>query len=183
MYRPLNRKGARRATGDLVAPGDNGMRPAPPDGASAGGRSRPNLLRAFSSLDEPVFRRWFFSQIFSASGSMTQSVAMAWLVLRLTGKGIDLGLMTSCSLLPLLLGGSWAGALVDRVDRRRLLIVTQSLFIGLSSLLAVLVATGTVRLWMLFLLAAVTGMVNAPDAAARQVYVVELVGRERPRAR
>jgi len=155
------------------------MRPAPPDGASAGGRSRPNLLHAFRSLDEPVFRRWFFSQIFSASGSMTQSVAMSWLVLRMTGSGIDLGLMTSCSLLPLLLGGPWAGALVDRVDRRRLLIVTQSLFIGLSSLLAALVATGTVRLWMLFLLAAVTGMVNAPDAAARQVYVVELVGRER----
>ncbi len=106
-------------------------------------------------------------------------VAQTWLVLKLTGKGVDLGLLSSCALLPVLVGGPWAGVLVDRVDRRRLLIVTQSLFIGLASLLAVLTATGAIRLWMLFVLAAASGTVNAPDAAARQVYVAELVGRGR----
>jgi MFS family permease len=138
-----------------------------------------SLFHAFRSLKEPVFRWWFLSQIFSASGSTTQMVAQAWLVLKLTGKGVDLGLLSSCALLPVLVGGPWAGALVDRVDRRRLLIVTQSLFVGLASLLAVLTATGAIRLWMLFVLAAISGTVNAPDAAARQVYVVELVGRDR----
>ena len=52
-----------------------------------------SLFHAFRSLEEPVFRWWFLSQIFSASGSTTQMVAQTWLVLKLTGKGVDLGLL------------------------------------------------------------------------------------------
>lgn len=140
---------------------------------------RPSLRQAFAALDAPLFRRWFFSQILSASGTITQGVALSWLVLRLTGSAIDLGLMSSCTFLPMILAGPWSGVLVDRVDRRRLLIVTQSLFIVLAVLLATLTLTGVVRAWMLFPLAFATGLVGAPDNTARQVYVTEIVARER----
>jgi MFS family permease len=104
--------------------------------------ARPSLRQALGSLSEPAFRRWFLSQALSASGTMTQGVGQAWLVLKLTGSGVDLGLMTACFFVPLLVGGPWAGTLVDRVDRRRLLITTQILFTVLAGLLAALTATG-----------------------------------------
>ncbi len=134
---------------------------------------------AFGALRAPVFRRWFVSQVLSASGTMTQAVAQSWLMLKLTGSGVDLGLLGSCTMLPMLLGGPLAGAMADRVDRRRLLVVTQSVFILLAGTLAVLTLTGSIRVWMLFVLGLATGTVAAPDAAARQVFVLDLVGGER----
>lgn len=127
----------------------------------------------------PAFRQWFFAQLLSASGTMTQGVALSWLTLRLTGSGVDLGLLTTFTFLPMLVTGPWSGSLVDRVNRRRLLIVTQSLFMALSALLAVLTATGVVRVWMLFAFALASGIIGAPDTAARQVYAIDLVGTDR----
>ena len=108
---------------------------------------------------------------------------MSWLVLRLTGNGVDLGLMTACTFVPLLVFGPYSGTLVDRFDRRRLLIVTQTLLLLLAALAATLIATGLVRLWMLFVIAALTGCVSAPDGTARQVYVIDLVGHRAARER
>ena len=142
-------------------------------------RPRPGWRTTFSSLSVPAYRQWFLSQVLSASGTMTQIVALSWLVLQLTHSGVALGLLTTATLAPLLLGGPWAGALVDRVDRRRLLLVTQSLYVGLSALLAIVTATGAVRVWMVFAIAFASGVVGAPDTAARQVYVNDLVGRDR----
>ena len=136
----------------------------------------PNFRQSFSALSVRPFRLWFFSQVLSASGTMTQGVALAWLMLRLTGSGVDLGLLTTCSFLPMLVGGPWSGNLIDRSNRRRLLIVTQSLFITLSTLLAVVIALGAVKVWMLFLFAFASGVVGTPDSAARQVYALDLVG-------
>jgi len=141
--------------------------------------SRQHLGRAFGSLRAPSFRWWFLSQVLSASGTMTQGVAQAWLVLKLTGSGLDLGLLGACYMFPVLVGGPWAGALVDRIDRRRLLIATQCLFILCAGVVAALTWTGAVRVWMLFTVAFVTGAVSAPDGAARQVYVLDLVGGDR----
>ncbi|QUQ65933.1 MFS transporter [Kutzneria sp. CA-103260] len=131
---------------------------------------------SFRSLREPVFRQWFLSQLLSASGGVTQGVALSWLVLQLTGSGLDLGLMSTCTFLPLFLVGPYAGALVDRIGPRRVLIVTQSLMASISTLTAVLAATGVVQIWMLFAIAAATGIVSTHDATARQVYVFDLVG-------
>jgi MFS family permease len=142
-------------------------------------RSRPDLRPALASLREPIFRQWFLSQILSSSGSMTQGVALSWLVLKLTGSGVALGLMTSCTFLPLFILGPLVGRVVDQIGPRRVLIATQALFILLSVLVAVLAATGTARIWMLFAIAAATGIVGAPDNTARQVYVIELVGTAR----
>jgi MFS family permease len=126
-----------------------------------------------------AYRQWFFSQVLSASGTMTQVVALSWLVLELTHSGLDLGLLTTAALSPLLIAGPFSGALVDRVDRRVLLMVTQSLYIALSVVMAVVTATGAVRVWMVFAIAFVSGAVGAPDTAARQVYANDLVGPER----
>jgi MFS family permease len=109
---------------------------------------------------------------------MAQAVALAWLTLQLDGRPLDLGLLSVASFGPLLLLGPWAGALLDRVDRRRTLVVTQIAFLAVSSALALLTATGAIRIWMVFALAAAGGAVFAVDAPARQVYVLDLVGSE-----
>ena len=140
---------------------------------------RPSLRRSFTSLAAPQFRGWFFSQVLSASGTMTQTVATSWLLLRLTGSSIDLGLMSTATFLPVLLLSPHAGALVDRMDRRKLLIATQASLCVLSAAAAAIVAGGVVRAWMLFLIGVLTGVVAAPDNTARQVYVVDLVGTDR----
>jgi MFS family permease len=133
----------------------------------------------FVSLRVPAFRWWFLAQILSGSGGLAQAVGSAWLVLQLHGHGIDLGLLSAATFGPVLLAGPWAGALLDRFDNRRVLVGTQ-VCAGLVALaLAILTASGAVRLWMVFALAVVGGLVMAVDQPARQLYVVELVGRER----
>ncbi len=141
--------------------------------------SRLGLRPALGSLREPLFRQWFLSQILSSSGSMTQGVALSWLVLKLTGSGVALGLMTTCTFLPLFVMGPLAGRLVDQIGPRRVLVATQILSMLLALLVALLAGTGMIRMWALFVIAAATGVVSAPDSTARQVYVIELVGTER----
>ncbi|MDQ1682095.1 MAG: hypothetical protein QOH99_636 [Frankiaceae bacterium] len=133
----------------------------------------------FASLRIPAYRWWFSSQLVSASGSMTQAVGVSWLVLQLTGRGIDLAILSAATMLPVLIGGAWGGSLADRFDRRRLLIVTQSVFVGLAVMLTVLSAAGAARVWNLLIISAITGTVMAADIPARQVYVVDLVGADR----
>ena len=131
------------------------------------------------ALRDPRYRWWFGCQIFSSSGSMTQGVAQAWLVLQITGSALDLGILGALSWAPVLLGGAWAGVLVDRMDRRRLLIVTQTIFVVLCAAQTALVATGQIRLWMILIFGVLNGTVMTADGPARQVYVFQLVGRER----
>ncbi|TVZ01700.1 MFS transporter [Trebonia kvetii] len=142
-------------------------------------RRRLILRRSFQSLESPAYRAWFFSQVFSASGTMTQVVAMSWFLLRLTGDSVDLGLMATFTFLPVLLLSPHAGALVDRVDRRKLLIATQIAFGLLAAAAAAIIAAGVAEAWMIFLITLLNGFVFAPDSTARQVYVVDLVGTER----
>jgi MFS family permease len=141
--------------------------------------ARPGLRQAFNALGTRAFRWWFFSQVLSASGTMTQGVAQSWIVLRLTGSGVDLGLVTACTFGPLLFVGAWAGALVDRLDRRRLLLTTQGCLLSVSAVLGALTLLGTIRVWMVFVGAFAAGCVNTIDQPARQVFVLELVGRRR----
>jgi MFS family permease len=155
----------------------SGPTSAPQVGGPDGG-SR-DLRAAFSALQIPVFRWWFAGQVLSGSGNMTQGVASAWLVLRLSGSGVALGGVTACMFAPLLFGGVWAGVLVDRFDRRRVLALTQTCFLVISAALGALTAFGLIELWMVFAGALLGGCVNAVDQPARQVYVLDLVGRER----
>jgi MFS family permease len=136
--------------------------------------------RAFSSLRIPSFRWWFGAQILSGSGGMAQMVGQAWLVLHvLHGGGLALGALSAATFAPVLLGGAWAGSWLQTHDVRHALIGTQ---IGSAAVFAstgILVATGVVQLWMVFVLALAGGCVMAVDQPGRQLYVVNLVGRER----
>jgi len=133
----------------------------------------------FRALESRNYRRFFVGQIISVSGTWMQSVAQAWLVLKLTNSGVALGLVVACQFLPMLLLGPWAGVVADRVDKRRFLVLTQALAAILALTLGVLTATGTVQLWMVFVLAGALGTVSAFDMPARQTFVFEMVGPER----
>ncbi|HZQ82927.1 MAG TPA: MFS transporter [Gaiellaceae bacterium] len=135
---------------------------------------------AFRSLRIPSFRWWFVAQIFSGSGGMAQLVGQAWLVLHVLHKGgLALGVISAVQFAPVLLGGAWAGAMLTHLDVRRTLITTQIAAGSIATVLGVLVVTGTVRLWMVVLCAVANGGVFAIDQPARQLYVVNLVGRDR----
>src|SRR5262249_56029497 len=94
-----------------------------------------------------------------------------------TGSGIALGLVSALQFLPILLIGAWAGLVADRIDKRRLLMLTQSLMGLLALVLGVVTLMGLVQLWMVFLMAFLLGVVTAGDNPARQAFVMELVGR------
>lgn len=130
----------------------------------------------FGALRGRDYRWWFGSQVLAASGSMTQAIGLSWLILRLSPNALYLAVLSICAWGPLLPLGPWAGALVDRVDRRRLLILTQVLQLAFALLLAALTATGQIRLWSVFAISLATGLVVAVDGPARQVYVIDLVG-------
>ena len=136
--------------------------------------------RAFASLRIRSFRWWFGSQILSGSGGMAQLVGQAWLVLHvLHGGGLALGVLSAPVFAPVLLGSAWAGARLQSFDIRHALIATQIGACAISAATGLLVATGVVKLWMVLALALASGCVQAVDQPARQLYVVNLVGRDR----
>lgn len=130
----------------------------------------------FRSLHIRNYRLFFWGQLVSLTGSWMQSVAMAWLVLRLGGRGAAIGAVAGLQFLPMMLLGPWAGVVADRVDKRRTLVATQ-VFTGVVAVaLTVVTATGVVELWMVFLAALMNGFAFVLDAPTRQAFVVEMVG-------
>ena len=130
----------------------------------------------FAALSNPNFRRFFYGQAVSMIGTWMQSVAQAWLVLELTGSGTALGLVVALQTIPVLFGAPYAGLIADRVDKRRLLVGTQTTMGVLALLLGVLTVTGSVKLWMVYVLAVALGAANAVDNPTRQSFVLEMVG-------
>ena len=101
--------------------------------------------RIGGALRERDFRWWFAGQVTSASGVMAQGVAVSWWMLQTTGDAVWLSVLTLFTWGPTLVGGAWAGAVVDRSDRRRLLFGTQSVLMAVAATLTVLAATGSSR--------------------------------------
>jgi MFS family permease len=134
--------------------------------------------RTFRSLRVRNFRLYFLGQVISLTGTWMQSVAQAWLVLRITGSGFAVGLVTGLQFLPILLFGSWGGLLADRMDKRRVLLVTQSAAALLALTLGLLDLFGVVRLWMVYALSAGLGLVTLVDMPTRQSFLFEMVGPE-----
>lgn len=135
----------------------------------------PPMLRA---LRHRNYRLFFAGQLISLTGTWMQSVALGWLVLRLTNSPALLGLVAAASSLPVLLLSLNAGALVDQVSKHRLLLATQVVAMLFTAVLAGLTLAGVVQVWHVLALAALLGVVNAFDAPARQSFTVEMVGRE-----
>lgn len=135
----------------------------------------------FAALHNANYRRYFAGQAVSLVGTWMQTVAQGWLVLELTGSGTALGLVAAAQFLPLLLLAPYGGLLADRMDKRRLLLGTQTA-LGLMALtLGVLTVTGAVELWMIVVLALGLGVSTAVDNPARQAFAQEMVGPSRVR--
>lgn len=134
----------------------------------------PSGLQALHHRDYRIF---FAGQAVALVGSWMQQVAQAWLVLSLTNSPLRLGLVGSLNFLPVLLFAIVGGAVADRLPKRRVLVVTQSVLAAQTLTLAALIWTGRVRYWHVCVLALVWGVANTIDLPARQSFVVELVGR------
>jgi MFS family permease len=139
-------------------------------------RARDILRRTFRSLRGRNFRLYFVSQTVSMSGTWMQSVAQGWLVLRLSGSAFVLGVTVALQFGPVLVLGPWGGAVADRADKRKLLLFTQSVATVLALVLGLVTLTGVVRIWMVLVLATITGCMMAIDSPARQAFVFEMVG-------
>ena len=134
--------------------------------------------QTFSSLKVRNYRLYFIGQGFSHAGNWMQVVGLGWLVLQLTGSGTMLGIVGAFRFAPMLLGGPFAGIIVDRFDKRRILYVTQSSFAIASLTLAFLVYTDLIQVWMLFVSAVLFGLIDVIDSPTRQTFVHEMVGRD-----
>lgn len=133
------------------------------------------MRRTFVSLGTRNYRLFFVGQLISVMGTWMQTVAQGFLVLQLTHSGTALGLTVAARYAPIFLLGPWGGVIADRLDRRRVMYVTQILAGLLAAAFAVLVGTGVIRLFMVYLLALGLGLVNVFDNPARQSLISDLV--------
>jgi MFS family permease len=136
-----------------------------------------NLAFAFRALRARNYRLFFSGQIVSLIGTWMTRIATSWLVYRLTGSAVLLGVVGFASQIPSLLLGPIAGVWVDRWDRHRTLVFTQSLSMIQSFALAALALTGTAKIWEIIMLALFQGVINAFDMPTRQSFVIQMVDR------
>ena len=135
----------------------------------------PESLRSLRHLN---FRLFLGGQLVSLVGTWMQSVALSWLVYRLTGRATLLGIVVLATQGPIVLFGSLGGVLADRVDPRRLLVFTQAAQLVQALLLAYLTLSGRIQVWHILVLAAGLGLANAFDLPGRQVLVAQTVDRD-----
>ncbi|SDI97228.1 Predicted arabinose efflux permease, MFS family [Frankineae bacterium MT45] len=132
----------------------------------------------FRSLRVRNYRLYASGQLISLTGTWMARVAQDWLVLELTNSGLALGIVTALQFGPALLLSLWGGVLADRGDKRRLLLLTQTLLALTTLLLGVLVLAGVVTYPQVLALALAMGIIAAIDTPIRQSFVVEMVGKE-----
>ena len=132
--------------------------------------------RTFHSLRVRNFRLFIGGQLLSSIGTWMQWVAAPWLVLQLTGSGVALGIDTALAALPTLVLGAWGGVISDRFDNRKVQLATQGAYAVLAFALFALDATDVVRVWQVYLLSFLGGIVSAVDFPARQTFYLDMVG-------
>jgi MFS family permease len=147
--------------------------------AVRGRRLRSAIKRTFGSLDTRNYRLYFTGDLISHVGGWMQAMAEGWLAYKLTGSGVAIGATFAFRFGPVLFFGLWGGVIADRFDRRRVMLVTQSLAAALAAVLWLVVLTGVVQVWMLFAIAFLLGLVTVVDEPARQAFVEEMVGRDK----
>ena len=137
--------------------------------------------RTFASLRRHRnYRLFFFGQMTSVAGTWMQNVALAWLVVVLEphSRGLAVGLLAVCRFGPFTVLGLLAGVITDRFDNRRVVIVTQSVQMFFSAVLAAVTLLGHVRLWEVYAVAVLTGTALVFDAPSRQNLTFQMVGRD-----
>ena len=135
----------------------------------------PTGLRA---LNHRAYRLFFSGQLISLIGTWMQRVAQAWLVLELTNSPFKLGVINALQSAPMLCLAFVAGAIADRLPKRRVLVGTQTALMGQAFVLAVLVWSGYAQYWHVALLAICYGLANTLDMPTRQSFVVEMASKE-----
>src|SRR5512140_3244863 len=135
------------------------------------------LPEALRALRYRNFRLFFAGQLISLIGTWMQTVAQSWLVYRLTGSSVLLGLVGFCGQIPVFLLSPLGGITADRYSRHRVVIATQTCSMVLAFALAVLTITGRIHIWHVLLLASLLGAVNSFDIPARQSFITDMVGK------
>jgi MFS family permease len=133
------------------------------------------IKRILRALQHRNYRLFFGGQSISLIGTWLTRVATSWLVYRLTDSALLLGVVGFAGQIPTFLLAPFAGVLVDRWNRHRILVITQTLSMIQSFLLAILALTGVITVWYIIILNVFQGLVNAFDTPARQSFVVEMV--------
>lgn len=131
----------------------------------------------FRSLAHRNYRLFFSGQLVSLIGTWMQNVAQSWLVYRLTGSSLLLGFVGFAGQIPVFLLAPVGGSVADVTNRHRIIVATQTAAMLLAFALAGLTLTGSVRVWHVFVLASLLGLVNAFDIPARQAFLVDMVGK------
>ncbi len=135
------------------------------------------MRKTFASMHiSRNFRLFFVGQLISVTGTWVNWTAGAVLVLELTDSGVALGIEAALLFLPVLLFGVYAGSLADRFDKRRILVWSNAGYALLAAVQFALVATDVVEIWMVFVIAFLTGLILAIEPPTRQSFYVELVG-------
>lgn len=132
--------------------------------------------QAFRALGNRNYRLYWLGMLVSSLGTRLQMLALTWLVLRLTGSGFALGAVVMVGTAPILLFSLFGGALADRLPKRPVLLLTQTAMLVQALILGILVAVGSINLWLIFVLSAAVGLVEAVDTPTGQAFIKELVG-------
>jgi len=135
------------------------------------------LPRGIAAFRHRNFRLFWGGQLVSLTGTWMATVAQAWLVLQLTNDPLVLGVVAAAQFAPVLVLGLLGGVIADTVPKRRALIALQASMCLIAFVLAALVATDVVEVWMVVLLAGALGIANAIEMPTRQAFVFEMVGR------
>ena len=143
----------------------------------------PNNLGAFTqvfaSLKSYNFRLYFGGQCISLIGTWMQQIAMSWLVFRLTGSVLLLATVTFMAQIPILVATPYMSVFVDRFNRCKLLVLTQSLSMVQALLMALLTLTGLIQVWHIMILSLLIGLINALDNPTRQSFYPSLVPKDK----
>jgi MFS family permease len=172
---------AGRVAGQVAGPGETPQGPetnAPPEGPDAewSKRALSGTSHAWRALRHRNFRLFFGGQTISLIGTWMTRIATSWLVYRLTGSALLLGTVSFAGQIPTFLVAPFAGVWVDRLDRRQVLVWTQTLSMIQSFLLAALTFSGHITIGLILTLSVMQGIINAFDMPGRQAFMVEMVG-------
>jgi len=133
------------------------------------------MRQTLRALKSPNYRLFFIGQAISLVGTWMDGTAMSWYVFSITKSATYLGFVAFCSLVPGFLMGPFAGVMVDRFDKRKLLIFTQGVQMAQAGLISVLAFTRLIEPWMIASLAVVSGLIGAIDMPGRQAFMIHLV--------
>ena len=136
------------------------------------------ILVRYPAFAYPLYRRYWFASFASVGGTQLVALAQGWLVFKLTGSALDLGLLGAAAAVPNILMSLFGGVVADRFDKRKIILVTSVLTASLFFLLAILDASGVVRVWHVMTIAAATSLISGVEWPTRQALFPHLIERD-----